>query len=216
MCKNLLVAASFIAVAAAAGADISAFWEPVYEGFLPYAADYVYSFDLRVEIAGADAWTVAGAPQVGDPWITLTSPGGGVFYQHPTFPNVNPPNPALFGDYPDLAYDSFYTTHLGWPNTPDQGVGAQFADAFSTPTALFADWFWVPDEFDYPGTFTIARFTVQGPEGLNPATNYATIDMQVGSREVVPPIAYTARVPIPEPASLALLALGGLALLRRR
>ena len=74
---------------------------------------------------------------------------------------------------------------------------------------MTADWFWTPDGNFYPGTFTIARFTI-----MNPQPGWlACIDMQVGRINVQP---FSYQTCVPEPASLALLALGGLALIRRR
>jgi hypothetical protein len=213
MFGRLLVATSIFAVVAAARADISAHVEPYYEGYLSDGTTHIYCYDLMVEITGADAWTVAGGPSVGQPWIELC---GAVFYQAEGGTDTQP-DPAILPQFPDLEYDTFYTTPLGWPNTEDAGISPQFSvGPIDFPDHLIADWWWVPDANDYPGDFTIARFTVIAPPDADPATTYADIDMVVGSREVVPPIAYTARVPIPEPASLALLALGGLALLRRR
>jgi hypothetical protein len=175
MLKRLAVTTSVLVAGVAAHADISAYVEPVYEGFLTeYPDTYVFCYDLMVEITGEDAWVVAGGPTVTEPWIHLY---GGVFFQHP----MGVPDPRLFWRYPDLRYTSFYTTHLGWPNTAELGVMPGFAfGPADTPTTLNADWFWTPDGNDYPGDFTIARFTVIPDD---PNVWCAEIDMQIGSRE---------------------------------
>jgi len=213
--KKLLAVASILgvaAVAAVANAQLSAYVEPVYQGYWPDETTYVYSYDLKVEVAGEDAWTVAGGPEVGDPWIVLT---GGTFYQA-SMGGYTQPDPAILPEFPDLEYDTFYTTPLGWPNTEDQGESPGFAvGPIDNPTNLIADWFWTPDGYYYPGDFTIARFTAVAPPEADPATTYADIDVLVGSL-AVPPFLFTDRIGIPEPASVALLALGALALLRRR
>lgn len=214
MSRNVLALIAILALTSAASAEITDVCvERIYDGLLLeyWPPTQVFSYDLKVEIAGDDAWTVAGGSAVGDPWITYND---GVFYQHPIF-DFNPPDPVLFAPYPDLVYDSFYTTHLGWPNTEHQGVSPGFAfGPADTDHALVADWFCVPDGSDYPGDYTIARFTVIPDDPT--ALTYAHIDMLVGSQETVPPIPFEAYVPIPEAGSLALLAFGGLALLRRR
>jgi hypothetical protein len=216
MFGKLLWPTSILAVAAAASADISPHVEPVYEGFLTeYPTTYVYSYDLKVAVPEGDAWTVAGGPAVGEPWIRLY---GGVFFQHP-MGSDGPPDPDDFPQFPDLRYDTFYTSPLCWPNVEDPSwpcFGCGFAyGPISEPTQLIADWFWTPDGNDYPGDFTIARFTVIAPPDAGPATTYAEISVQVGSLET-PPLLFQTTYGIPEPGSLALLALGGLALLRRR
>jgi hypothetical protein len=204
-----------LVAAAPAVAEISAIHlEPVYEGFLiEYPDTYVFSYDLMVEITGEDAWIAAGGLVVGAPWAWLD---GGVFFQHPYAPSPPGPWPPLgpdldlFRQHPDVGYDSFYTTHLGWPNTPHQGVGPGFAfGPADTETKLIADWFWTPDGHFYPGDFTIARLTVI-PDGEGWWLEGA---VQVGSIETPLEPFYFG---VAEPGSLALLALAGTVLLRRR
>jgi hypothetical protein len=215
MLRKLLATTSVLVLVTAASADITGSVVQVSTGTLinaPNVGTPYFSYDLKVTITGSDAWTVAGGPAVGTPWITLS---GGTFYQNASN-DTNPPNPAFMGipGFEDSQWTSMYTTHLGWPNVATTGVSPGFAyGPADTPTALNADWFWTPDGNDYPGTFTVARFTILENVPGTPAC--ATINMQIGSREigVVP---FQASVCTPEPGSLALLALGGLALIRRR
>jgi len=211
MLKKLLATTSVLVFVAAAGADITGSVDLYYQGAMPDSGTYVYSYNLNVTVTGADSWICAGGPEVGIPWINLT---GGTFFQSDVN-DADPPDPDFFVYFPDSEYTSFYATHLSYPNTADQGAGPGFAyGPADTPTALNADWFWTPDGNFYPGTFTIARFTAIIDDGFDQAT--LTIDMLVASVEVTPPFQFEWSGVIPAPGSLALLALGGLALIRRR
>jgi hypothetical protein len=187
MFKKLVVAASILAGGALANAAITHIqMVPVYQGIISddlTPETWVDVHDLVVTIEGDDAWAVAGGPQVGVAWATVV---GGRFFQHAAGGSTQP-NPLFFTVYPALEYDSFYTTHLGWPNTPDQGVAPGFAYGpveDNLPTCeLNADWFWTPDGNDYPGEFTIARFTVVP---CNPQCWGVFVAVQVGSLETAP------------------------------
>jgi hypothetical protein len=207
--RKLLAVTSVLVFVAVASADITGSVIGPTANLLT-TGDTAYTWELQVTITGSDAWTVAGGPVVGTPWINVA---GGTFYQDP-MNDTNPPNPAFFGMVPDSEFTSFYTTHLGYPNVANTGVSPGFAyGPVDQPTSLNADWFWTPDGNDYPGTYTVAQFSIIEDVPGTPAC--ATIDMQIGSREIgVTP--FQGFVCTPEPGSLALLALGGLALIRRR
>jgi hypothetical protein len=214
MFRKLVVAASILAAGAVASGEITDVqMVPVYQGIIHdqlTPETWVSAWDLMVTIEGDDAWTVAGGAAVGVPWATCD--GYGTFFQHAAG-TAGPPDPWFFPLYPALRYDSFYTTYLGWPNTPgEQGLGPVFADGpIDEPTRLIAAWWWTPDGYYYPGQFTIARVTI-APD--DPENWWVDIAVQVGSLET-PPLLFETTYGIPEPGSLALLALGGL-LLRRR
>lgn len=197
MMKRILIAGWFASVASLALGDIAAGTQLIYHGPLTDGTE-VYSYDLKVTITGADAWTVAGGPAVGQPWITLS---GGTFYQNP-INDSNPPDPLYFPFVPDSQWTSFYTTPLG------VNPGFTFGPD-DRPTELIADWFLMPDGNDYPGYFTIARFTII-PESPHWT---ATVDMQIGGR-ADGVISFTQT--LPEPSGLSLLALAGAAWRRRR
>jgi len=181
MTKKLLAVGWTLTFATLAGAEITNVeFIKVFEGNLPDSGIYVSSWDLVVTIEGDDAWTCAGGRQVGEPWVWICP---GTFYQDPVGSDIQP-NPAFFEYYPDLEYDSFYTTHLGWPNTPDQGVVPNFAfGPINEPRRLTADWCWTPDGNYYPGTYTIARFTVIPGDEDDWCGDY---EVQIGSLETAP------------------------------
>lgn len=214
MFKRVLISTVLLFGVAAAGAGISAGVVPVYGGFLSDGTTRIYSYDLRVTVDENDAWTCAGGAEIGVPWVTVT---GGTFYQN-AVNDSNPIYPALIEFVPDSQWSSFYTTHRGYPNTAEQGAPASFAlGPVDTPTALTADWFCLPDGNCYPGTFTIARFTVI-PTVDSGAGCYATVDVQIGASVSGGNVFHYHHevLSVPEPGGLALLALSVFVVSRRR
>ncbi len=151
--------------------------------------------------------------------ITLTT---GEFYNHAQGSDWEP-NPLLFGIFPDVEWDTYAATPSGESVPAAFTVDSQFGQnpATSDPpmgnTVIKAGWF----DFGItgPGTLKVARLTLSsdaegtiGGRSFNANPDDPIPDM--GSFYGLYTI--TGGHIVPEPATLSLLALGGVAVLRRR
>ena len=133
--------------------------------------------------------------------ITAFTFDGGILYNHMFGQphDVGEPNPAWVIGMPALAYDSYGNT----PSAP-LTVGIEPWDFLNLPVD------YVDGVDDGPQTgFVMARITVLAPLG----TGWMYMDY-IEDDGIGNPI--SASVELPEPATMSLLALGGLAALRRR
>lgn len=196
--RNFLCAILAAGFVAAASADISTSLVEVPNGLGAGSATY----DLKVTVSGGDDWTSTSMK---------SSISGGTYYNDALGGNSQP-NPALFPFAPNLQWDTFATQPEGWPNVGGQGAGIGFA---GTPvfgnTSIDATWFDTPTNGG-DGTFTLARISVQGLQaGWVLKLDGAHTTVKGGA--TLYPYSFT----VPEPSTLGLLVLGGLAgLIRRR
>ena len=170
-------------------------------GTLPSSGSAYYNFRLLIDVSQSDDWTVVN---------TAINLSGATFYQD-AFGGDGPPNSLLFPSFPDVEYDSYFTVPKGYPNST-AGGSPNFSDGPSwTSTSVTADWFdstAIPGDGSwYLGSLTLLTTgtwsgTVSGGYTVASTGGYLW--------------SYSFDIPIPEPGSLALLALGGLALIRRR
>jgi hypothetical protein len=141
--------------------------------------------------------------------LSLTS---GLIYQD-AFGSDTQPNPAFFGVAPSLVQDTYFTNPGGYPNVAATGTSTSFAGTNTvTNTQLGVSWF-ASSTFN-PGTYVVAQVTVTaGATGTFTGASFDNQSAGVGTPFVG---ALVGGAPIPEPASLGVLALGGMALVARR
>ena len=186
--------------------------------------------DFTVSVDSGDRWTTASCD--------ATFAGNGcnfTFWEHLAGGDIQPSD-LFLGLYGYLKYDSFWTCSEEYPNTnidPDLQA-TTFAPGnpqFKTATRRMAEWYADPEAPNvFEGTYTLARYNLNLAECPPGTVNYETPYGVACSLELSGSLffestggqahPFAVSVPlcwnIPEPASLSLLALGGLALIRRR
>ena len=213
MLGKLLVTMSVLALAVGASADISFGWAAVDNYVDPAgtdlavdieafnAAGYV-TYDLVMDV-GAETWTTE---------YSLATLTDATFFNHPRGGITEmAPNPGMFAEYGVLPFDSFYTGMNDYPNAMAYGDASTAGIPFqNTPTVREMEYYDYPP-LDNTGEFVTARFTFlpSSDNWLLCVAGYVTT-MEGG------PDPHPFSMCIPEPGSLALLALGAAALIRRR
>ena len=197
MLKKLLATTVVLAMVAVANADITASWTETPTAGTLADGRAVDVYQIMVTVEPTDDWTTAGL---------VLDVVGSTFHQAEF--SGNPPNPGLWPvPFPDLEFDTFYTSTADWPTAAYDGGIVGFAVSNDTDTQLATDWFDTADGGD--GTdMVIAQF------GVIADTSY-TLQGELLYGAVATGGQLFSMI-IPEPGTLALLALGGLALIRRR
>ena len=212
----ILAAAACGVMAGSASAALTAAWVPVTISQAAITADptlaTMQSWSLRSTNTDGH-WASAG--------MRATLPAGGVFYQTPATRGGGDshPNPAFFAVFPEVEFDTYISSArnqaganapavLGaYPeNDPPQSFGGatdavpgRFSVSWGDPQATSGP---------VPGTYEIARLTF--PQGMIPTILATSQSSQVAPDQTIN------IPPIPEPASLGLLAAAGLLAIRRR
>ncbi|HVT82888.1 MAG TPA: PEP-CTERM sorting domain-containing protein [Phycisphaerae bacterium] len=140
--------------------------------------------------------------------LTLNLTQGTLFQETP-FGADSQPNPALFAAFPDVQWDTFFTTPGGYPNVAATGTTPSFATNTQTATSLDVSWF--DSVVTGPGTYTVARITMSS--NAVGAFSGLGFDAQSGGVGTAFSGAITA---VPEPGSLVAMSVGSLLLIARK
>jgi hypothetical protein len=147
--------------------------------------------------------------------------GDGSFYQNGfATATVAGMNPALFGFFPSMVYDSFVTIGLT-DNTGNAmlDIGINFSD-FEAGGDIFTDngsWFATPDDaqvFEIGGQVLFAQFTIAEGDIINGIVNMQGKNAD-GSNWAATAVEFDNLI-MPTPGALALLGLAGMTARRRR
>jgi len=199
MIRGLFAASVALSFGAVANATITAssvaLGSPLGEG--------TWTYDITVTLTDGpnpgdpDDWTVAS--------LTANLTGGA------TFVNNYSENPPGYDPSIPVIYDTFFTSPELYPNG-DVLRCVSFGDGpVEEPAYLFGQWY--DDANTGNGEFVIARLSVNDP-GVEA---YLDIFLQVAAANTGGQLFdYEWHIPVPEPGGLVSLALGGLALVRRR
>jgi len=150
--------------------------------------------------------------------IVLTT---GSFYNNATYGADVEPNPGFFPLVPDLEWDTCATVPAGHPAmaafTPNAQFGQNTLDGAIPPgnTHIKAGWF---DTSTSGPDGRIARLTMSvGAAGTITGSSYNALPGETNpEKEILEGWSVAGGAIVPEPATMTLLGLGGLALLRRR
>ena len=166
----------------------------------PFHGDFndgtYFTYDLQVVI------TDGGDPPEPDDWTSTFAEAwtDGTFFDH-ALGSHGPPNHLLFVMYPALEFDTFLTMPSSFPNTDSMWAPGWAGDPEWYPQYIRMLWFDTSD--DGNGVYTIARYTVHGSDFLH-VCGSSTVRSTGGEP-------WHFDLTVPEPSSLALLALLGLA-----
>ena len=198
MLKKLLATTAVLMFVAVASADVAITLVPVDN--TAFSIQPAYTYDLTVAISGDDDWTCSNAS------ADVT---GGYMWNDIVSLDLNPP---VFPTG-DTQFTTFYSIPAGYPNAANV-VFASFAAGPNEDgppmTHTDADWFDTTNDGD--GTYTIARYTIVPDVDPGWTFHLAGNVVIASTSGQYHPFEFF----IPEPSSLVLLALGGLALILLR
>ena len=186
-------------------------------GVLPNSGTPYFNLRLAVRVTdtpgvGADDWTAGGLD------VQLYGP---VHFLQDAANDGDPPNPVFFTvpGFEDSEYTSYFTSPGDYPNTGYTGSVVGFAYRDETATTMDVDFFDTIDAGN--GDFYLVQLTIvpdnpDDPDFMNFGNWYGEGLLQYAAVNTGGELFDYPFTIIPEPASLALLGLGGLALIRRR